>query len=115
MYIGCMPSLRLRERDRAFFALVSRAVFSNPFSAERDEIDRRIAETYGAPEGGPDLSRVLKLLGDRLRALDVHGDRGVAAYADPDRPVVEHAVLFQVFHRHAPDLDALIERQIALG
>jgi hypothetical protein len=48
-----MPERRLRESDRAFFSLVTRAVFSNPFGDRRAELDRHMARSYAAAGGGP--------------------------------------------------------------
>src|ERR1700683_5553367 len=100
----------LSSADRAFFGLLSEAAFANPFGEERDRIDQRIA---GAPKGtkpGDVLDRALARVRARLDAL---GD--VRALAAEDRPLVEQAILFDVFHRHAAALDALIQDQLTSG
>jgi DNA-binding NtrC family response regulator len=106
-----MTERRLRESDRAFFSLVARAVFSNPFGDDRAELDRKMARSYEAPEGGPDLARVLAHLDARLRAIDLRSGGGFGAYAAADRALLENAVLFQIFHAYTGALDELIVRQ----
>jgi DNA-binding NtrC family response regulator len=108
-----MPAQRLEPDDRAFFETVSRAAFVNPFSAERDLLDARIADGAVAE---PDLvARLLARLEGRLAALEQHGDLDPALYAKDDWDRVEHAILFEAFHRFVRDLDALIESQLAAG
>jgi DNA-binding NtrC family response regulator len=110
-----MAERRLREPDRAFFSLVAQATFSNPFGDRRAELDRRMARSYAAPGGGPDLVRVLGHLDARLAALDLRDAEMLHAYAPADRALVENAVLFQVFHKYTEALDELIVRQVRAG
>src|SRR5262245_24431145 len=108
MYIGCPMPNRLSHDDRDFFGLVSEATFSNPFGDERAAIDLRIAERYGAPGGGPELERLLAHLDTRLAALAAKGRCTPALYDEPDRLALEHAVLFDAFHRFTKELDLAI-------
>jgi DNA-binding NtrC family response regulator len=110
-----MTTRSLREPDRAFFALVAEATFSNPFGETRDALDRRMARAHAAQSGGPDLTRVLAHLEARLTAIDLRGREAFAGYAPADRTLLENAVLFQIFHRYTSALDELIERQIEAG
>src|SRR5262245_11354934 len=97
--------MKLSPDDRAFFALVSSAVFSNPFGDERAEIDRRIADQYAGPGGGADLSRALRHLETRLTSLEQKQRCRITLYEQPDRIALEHAILFEAFHRFADDFD----------
>jgi len=110
-----MPERRLRDADRAFFSLVAEATFSNPFGHRRDELDRKMARTYAAPGGGPDLVRVLAHLDARIAALEVRSGSALGAYASADRALLENAILFQIFHKFADALDDLIGRQVRAG
>ena len=110
-----MSERKLREPDRAFFALVAEAVFANPFGRRRADLDRKMARTYAAPGGGPDLVRVLGHLDARLGALDVRNGAALAAYVGADRTLLENAVLFKIFHEFADALDDLIVRQVRAG
>lgn len=100
-------------KEREFFRLVSRATYLNPFSEERDDIDSRIAEVEGDhPEL---LPRLIGAIEARLSALEEKGDLTPDAFAYEDWRLVEHAVLFETFHRYVDPLDALIEKQLAQG
>ncbi len=98
-----------------FFKMVAAAAFSNPFSDQRIEIDRRIV---GASEGtGWDdilhpllnkLDEQLKLLADGEGiVIDRNGSKEVQAIAV--------SIIFQVFHRYMEDFDQLIQDQIKAG
>jgi hypothetical protein len=107
-----MPA-RLDAKDRELFALVSRAAFANPFSDERDAIDVRIAETKS---GDPELiARLVARLESRLADLEARGELTEEPYVAEDATLLEHAVLFEAFHRHGDRLDALIQAQLAAG
>ncbi|MEW6486914.1 MAG: sigma 54-interacting transcriptional regulator [Thermodesulfobacteriota bacterium] len=105
----------LTAPDRDFFRLVSRAAFVNPFSREREELDRAIAGWVG--EGPPEavLARAVRTVGERVAALEEKGPLRPGAFGAEDGPLVEAAVLFDAFHRHVADLDGLIRDQLAGG
>jgi DNA-binding NtrC family response regulator len=103
--------MKLSNEDRDFFALVSAAAFSNPFGQEREDIDRRIADQYAGQ--GADLARSLRHLESRLAALESKQRCRITLYDEPDRGALEHAILFDVFHRFTGELDRTIEHQLA--
>jgi DNA-binding NtrC family response regulator len=109
-----MAVRHLLPSDRAFFSLVTRAAFANPFGEERADLDRRIARSNAA-EGGRDLDRALSQLAARLDALAVNDGSALRSYAEADRTLLENAVLFRIFHAHTGALDELIERQARSG
>ncbi len=106
-----MAAQRLDPADRELFALVSRAAFVNPFSRERDALDVRIAGTDA--EDPELLPRLLERLESRLAAIEAKGDLAPEVFAPDDGRTLEHAVLFETFHRYVGRLDALIEAQLA--
>ncbi|MFI5308949.1 MAG: sigma-54-dependent transcriptional regulator [Polyangiales bacterium] len=102
-------SRALRDQDRRFFALVSEAAFANPFGARRSQLDAEIGEqpveTADWQEG------TLQRVGARLQALSADAKLDVRAFSSADRELVEHTLLFESFHRFAPELDRLIAAQ----
>jgi transcriptional regulator of acetoin/glycerol metabolism len=75
----------------------------------RSQLDAEIGEQ---PEDAPAWQeRVLHKLGTRLRALSSHRKLDVRAFWAEDRELVEHSVLFELFHRFAGELDRLIEQK----
>jgi DNA-binding NtrC family response regulator len=104
-----MTGQRLREADQKLFALVSEAAFENPFGERRSSLDAAILE---APAIDAEWTeRMLERIGPRLHALAAGGKLDVRAYADRDRELVEHTVLFEAFHRLIAPLDAFIAEQ----
>jgi DNA-binding NtrC family response regulator len=102
----------LSAPNRDFFSLLSEAAFTNPFSTDRDRIDRRLA---AAPRGmgqSEILGRLLARVRDRLRGL---ATTNLRRYPAEERVLVEQAILFDVFHRVADSFDALIQDQLAKG
>jgi DNA-binding NtrC family response regulator len=107
-----MPQ-KLDSADRRFLSLVSRAAFLNPFGDERDRVDAEIAET--APGDPAVLARLMAKVASRLEALEVRGRLDLSGWSAPERDLVEHAVLFDAFHRFADPMDELIAAQLESG
>jgi DNA-binding NtrC family response regulator len=105
--------MSLSGQEKAFFELVSRATFANPFGAERDALDRRIAEVPG--RDADLIERLVARVSSRLEALERRSALHLERHEGVDRTLVEHAVLFDAFHRFRAPLDALIERQLRSG
>ncbi|MCA9546136.1 MAG: hypothetical protein KC613_17145, partial [Myxococcales bacterium] len=105
-----MPAA-LTPAERDFLRLVSRAAYANPFSAERDGLDARIA---AVPGDEPDvLARLLSRLRRRLVAIERRV--ALAELSPEDRALVAHGTFFDVFHRFAADFDGLIAAQLEAG
>ena len=108
-----MPDQRLEHSDRDFFALVSRATFINPFSEERDLLDRRIAQAEG---DDPDLiERLVARVEARLEQLEGRGQLRAEDYPADEWDIIQHAIAFETFHRFVEPLDRLIETQLDAG
>jgi DNA-binding NtrC family response regulator len=106
---------RMRPADRETLELVSRAVFENPFGDARHEVDLRLAELHPSAARGDLLARVVAKVEARLSALADGARIDVRAWTGRDRELVEQALLFLLFHRHADACDAHIEAQLAAG
>src|ERR1044071_4650242 len=104
---------RARGNDREFWQWVSRAVFANPFSEQRLELDRRIAGSFkNEAERAEFLQRAVS---ERIRDLEARGAAQLRCYSGAEREVMRHAFLFEVFHRFYDKLDGLIAEQIRAG
>ncbi len=99
----------LGSADREFLDLVNRAVFSNPFSLERDAADRAIAPDHASGSGGL-IAAVEERVAGCLDSI-LGGGVLVHAFEEDDQERLEHALLFRVFHACALDLDRLIQEQ----
>lgn len=98
-----------------FFRMAASAAFTNPFSDERVELDRRI---IGAPEGATwdemqaplfqTLEKNISMLADVRQIV-------AASASEKDAEAVAVSVLFYVFYQVQKQFDTLIEEQIAAG
>ncbi len=105
-------STRLHPPDRDLFEQVARAAFLNPFGAERAALDATLAAD--APKGPGDLvDRVLVRLRVRLDWLESVGRLDVTGFDTRDAELLEHAILFERFHRFGPDFERLLVAQLA--
>jgi len=97
--------------DRAFFSLVSRAAYANPFGHERDRLDGAIADT--SPSCPEVVARAVSRVQARLASLGTKAGKpaSLAQYAEADRELLFAAVLFDAFHRFSPAFDQLIARE----
>lgn len=102
----------LSSGDREFFRLVSRAAFTNPFSPERIEIDRKIVGSDSHVSREEMISQMIGRVSQRIQRLDHDGTTRVAMYTREDQRLLRIAFLFELFHRYVPQFDALIRKQL---
>ena len=107
--------LRLNSADRAFFALVARAAFANPFSDARTEVDRQITEFTGLTKRAAQVDAVVKRVRDKVQELETSQTTDWRQYAADDRPHLVTAFLFEAFHCWIDDFDQLLLKQLAAG
>lgn len=113
MNILCMKkSVKLTSVDRRILSLIARAAFANPFSPEREELDRQIAGADGNVGKEDLIARVAARVGEALRNL---GSFDLRLYGGEDREILQHACLFDIYHRYLEAFDAFIRQQIAAG
>lgn len=106
--------MRFSEADVAFLRDVSAAVFHNPFSPDRHEVDLRLADADGTEDRATLLAKLVTRVQSKLEtwigaSLDVRG------IPHAHRRLAEHAALFVLFHRYSDPFDDHIERQQAAG
>ena len=106
---------KLTAQEQQFFELVARAIFVNPFSDERAEVDALIVGDKSASAADADERTRLFVprVAERIERLRARGAGSVQAFSGQDRELVEHAHLFDVFHGLVEDFDALIRTQLA--
>jgi transcriptional regulator with AAA-type ATPase domain len=105
----------MRADEREFFSVVAQAVFTNPFSDERAEIDSRL---MGHADDGPYEERsqsVAQAVIARMQDLERADRADVRLYEGKDREILSYAFLFDIYHRFKDAFDALIVEQIDAG
>ena len=106
---------RLQPSERDFLRLVASAAFTNPFTDERAEIDRRIAGA-SLPLSADERVRLLTpRLAQELARLGETGRANVSSHTGEDREIVETVIVFHVYHTLLDELDHLIQRQLEAG
>lgn len=102
---------KLTSEEKKFFTLIAEAVFANPFSDERLEIDRRI---LGGSEDRARVDRV-RLLREKIAAqlslLEKEGRCRLDDYSGQDREILMVAFLFEVHHLFFDAFAGLIDEQ----
>src|SRR6185436_18199609 len=101
------------EGDRKIVEVVNAFAFLNPFSPEREEMERRFAEVTGGKSGGTIPERFAGFFRwvDQLPAAR----RDFRRSSEQDRDAMRTTFLFEAYHRHVVALDELITGQLSRG
>jgi len=110
-----MPQCRLRAEEREFFSRVSRAVFTNPFTEERVQLDMQIAEVSGRLSEDERIARANARITTRIEQLEKNGRADIRQYRGGDRLLLETSFLFEFFHRFLERFDGFIREQARAG
>ncbi|MGB5987418.1 MAG: sigma 54-interacting transcriptional regulator, partial [Desulfobacterales bacterium] len=103
----------LSALQRRFFQRVSRAVFTNPFSAERDELDLQISGLSPKTPQATRMTAVISAVGVALKDLDHPSPAALADFSGEDQRLVRNVLLFDFFHRFMAPFDELIQDQMS--
>ena len=106
---------RLSPANREFFALVADAVFANPFSEARRNLDRQLAHATPGNQRENELEIALANVADRVARLERDEAADLKAYNAEDQGILRNAFLFEVFYRYLGEFDRLIQEQIVAG
>lgn len=105
----------LRSEDRQFFQNIKQAIFTNPFSDERKEIDKAILGS----SPGSDTRELVEALAKKSEAkiTKVIGPQTaiIKNYNAEDRTLLEYGVLFSIYHHYCDAFDELIDNQAKIG
>ncbi len=101
--------------DTNFFIMIAEAAFSNPFSDQRVEVDRRIVGAEEDAEWHAMLSPLLQTLDHHIRELVQNNTVVIDRDGSEEVRAVGISILFHVFHQYMDQFDQLIEEQIASG
>jgi DNA-binding NtrC family response regulator len=106
-----MASGHLSALDREFFAALGDVVFGNPFSPKRDQLIVRLAPDAPLGDLTSDREALARVVRPRLELVL----RKAGRMRGEERELVETGLLYVCYHRHVPEIDALIERQARQG
>ncbi len=107
--------LQLSSEERRFFALVSQAAMSNPFSTERAGLDLSIGGPFPEVREIKQVDRAIAEVRGRIAALEQKGLGHLGACGEKDRVILRNAFLFDFFHLFVEQFDGHILDQIQAG
>lgn len=110
-----MKTLTLTSEERQLFIAIRSASLTNPFSPEREALDRCIAAVPAGLGRDELYSRVAANVSAALASLTSAGRADQRAYSGHDRELLRSVALFAVYHRYCSAFDAFIRQQIANG
>ncbi|MBE0501228.1 MAG: sigma 54-interacting transcriptional regulator [Desulfuromonadales bacterium] len=106
--------LTLSDADRRYLAHVSHLAFGNPFGETGRSVRKALSKEM-SPGDDALCDRVHAHLHDRLERLKQKQDNLISAYAEQDRLLLHHAVLFDCLHNARKAFDTLIAEQLQKG
>ena len=106
-----MASTRLKPSEREFFAALWPVVYGNPFSDERAQIIQRLVPGASTAELVLDQEALRRIVEPRLRPYTDASQ--LQDLNTEDRLLVQAAFLYVAYHHHLPQLDDLIDREVA--
>lgn len=107
--------MRLSSEDRTLFRLIHETANCNPFSRERADLDRTIAENTNGLTGSDLVDLVIDRVEIHLTRLRDERKCDLGAYSGEDRDLLQNALMFEVYYRFADDFDQLIIQQLKEG
>ena len=110
-----MAAKTLTPGTKAFFSLVSKAAFANPFSEQRAELDRKISGGSASTPWRDIVPEAVREVTKRIEKLDAGRSAKIQDFKQTDRDLIEHVFWFDVFHQFVKQFDQLIIDQIAVG
>lgn len=112
-----MKKIELTPSDKAFFSLVADAAYTNPFSEQRQQLDRQLAELAGLPQSvdyAQLIKKVIEQISHRLHQIQRKANVypfEIKSVKESDQKLMRYVFLFEEFHRNSQDFDNLINQQ----
>ena len=106
---------QLSPRERDFFALANQAVFANPFSDERAQIDKKIAQSESVTDSDSIVQQSQAVIRRRIQRLSRQQKADIRLYGGKDRTLVRNVFLYDFFNCFIDRFDHLIIEQIEAG
>jgi DNA-binding NtrC family response regulator len=106
---------RLNTKERDFFSLVTRAVYANPFSETRSELDLKISGLQPTVSESERIEKAIHEVAKRIERLERQGRDNINLFSGHDRVLVETSFLFEFFHQFLAQFDRFISDQIKEG
>ena len=110
-----MSKKKLTPSDREFFSLVSTAAFTNPFSEQRVQLDRKISGSTRTAPWRDIVPEAIREVSRRIKKLDKGQPAKIQDFKQADHNLIENVLLFDTYHKFNQHFDQLIIDQISSG
>lgn len=110
-----MKKLQLSTEEKDFFQKVRQAIFTNPFSDERNAVDSQLIQARPSPNREKHIQRLVQVVNERIRQICPGGHRSIFHFQKGDQKLIQYGMLFHIFHKYCSAFDAHIEEQIERG
>lgn len=107
-----MKTVKFTPAEREFLEMVSDAAFANPFSDDRIQLNLRLSGMKSHATSEKILEGLIKNVAAFLEKLEQAGKDNPKAINAEERPLLENAHLFNIFHKFMYQFDELIQEQI---
>ena len=115
-YSLCMKHAQgLSASERETVEAVARAAFANPFAEEREQIDREVVGADAQTPRDQVLPALMSRVQEVVEALRRRGLADLRQHSRSDRTSVRLLLMFELYHRVCPRLDALVKAQLEAG
>jgi DNA-binding NtrC family response regulator len=101
--------------DRAFFELIARVAFCNPFSEERAALDAEVLGHAADVFSESHPVKIIRAMSMHIGKLETNNLADVRKFRTGDRELMQTVFLFECFHQFCDELDRLIAEQLRLG
>lgn len=106
---------RISHDNRRFFSRVTEAIFTNPFSDRRVEIDLEITRLSPKTPDQERIDRLTRMVHEKISQLDNDGFLRLNHMQSDDRELMKKVFLFDFFHQFIEKFDNFILEQIRAG
>jgi DNA-binding NtrC family response regulator len=105
----------LASEEREFLLLIREATLANPFSPQRDAIDRKISGASSDAGAARPLEMAIDTVKQRIQDLDATDRGNINLFSGKDRQLVEGLFAFDFFYSFRKQFDQLILDQVDAG
>jgi DNA-binding NtrC family response regulator len=103
----------LTAQERDFLRILGDFVFGNAFSGPRARLLLELIPGVPLDTLQKDVEALARVVAERMARFDRERPARVGDFAEADQRLVEGAYMYLAYHRFLPDIDRLIEKQLA--
>ncbi|MDH5632175.1 MAG: sigma 54-interacting transcriptional regulator [Gammaproteobacteria bacterium] len=110
-----MGTKKLTSAERTFLDNAVGVIYANPFSADRDLVDKRLVDFPAGENYTLRYQRIISAIADGVSGLVSSGHHDIRQFSGTARDLLESVLIFHVYHQVFLEFDSLIEKQLGNG